>query len=52
MKFTVSRTSDYPNEYTIEVNTLEEFMNFVKLTDSPIIVNDDMTIEIYDDYRE
>lgn len=35
----------------IEVVTLEQFMDFIKQIDYPIIIEGD-TIEIYDDYRE
>ena len=44
------------NSYTIEINSLEELMKFVKDVGCEIIINydDDLgnTIEIYDDYRE
>ena len=48
---------DYPNIWTIEIDTLEELINFVKKYGT-IIIDDSgeksvpFEIEIYDDYRE
>jgi hypothetical protein len=46
-------TSDYQNagEVYVEINTLEELLQFVSDCGSQIILSDD-TIEIYDNYRE
>lgn len=57
MKFDVMRTSDYfhkhENSYEIELNTLEEFINWCKSTNHEVIVNtDNLELEIYDDWRE
>lgn len=38
--------------WEIEINTIEELMNFLAEVDHEAIFNDDGTIEIYDDYRE
>ena len=58
MRFIVSRTSTgKTNIWTIEINTLEELINFVKKYGT-IIIDDSgeksvpFEIEIYDDYRE
>jgi len=42
---------DYDQDATIEINTLEDLMSFVKEW-GPIIVKENDEIEIYDDYRE
>ena len=53
MKFKYIRTSEVlsGDEKEIEINTLEELMEFQKTSGSSIILNGN-SIEIYDDYRE
>ena len=50
MRFEVSRSSSGKIERIVEINTLEELMNFVEENGSIILSED--TIEIYDWYRE
>lgn len=38
--------------WEIELNTIEELMNFLSEVDNEVIFSDDGTIEIYDTYRE
>ena len=58
MKFFVTKTSDWNYKEHIEINTLEELMDFVKDNDSVVLskphpCSDNLpSIEIYDDYRE
>lgn len=57
MKFDVMRTSDtfnkYENSFEVELNTLEEFIEWCKKTNNDVIVRiDDLGLEIYDDWRE
>lgn len=53
MKFIVVRTSDYyeKNKEEIEINTLQELMNWIDEQEHEIIVSGN-ELEIYDDYRE
>ena len=50
MKFLVKKSSDRHFEKTIEINTLEELLDFVEENGSIILSED--SIEIYDWYRE
>ena len=52
MKFKVTKSSDYTYESTIEINTLEELIEFQKTCGCEIILIDENEIEIYDDFRE
>lgn len=52
MKFKVTKSSDYTYESTIEINTLEELIEFQKTCRCEIILIDENEIEIYDDFRE
>ena len=62
MKFEVTRTSDWNYKERVEINTLEELLNFCKENDQIIItvpepvvkVNREYlpSIEIYDTWRE
>ena len=52
MKFKVTKSSDYTYESTIEINTLEELIEFQKTCECEIILIDENEIEIYDDFRE
>lgn len=53
MTFKYIRTSKVlsGDEKEIEINTLEELIEFQTKSGSPIIINGN-SIEIYDDYRE
>jgi len=50
MKFILKKTSDWDYKSEIEINTLEELMNFISKNGN-IVLNKE-SIEIYDDYRE
>ena len=52
MKFKVTKSPDYTYESTIEINTLEELIEFQKTCGCEIILIDENEIEIYDDFRE
>lgn len=55
MKFILRRTSDYTNQSEIEINTLEELMQFKKDVNEELIIGEydgNPLIEIYDDWRE
>lgn len=52
IKFKVTKSSDYTYESTIEINTLEELIEFQKTCGCEIILIDENEIEIYDDFRE
>lgn len=54
MKFKVTKSSDYTYESAIEINTLEELIEFQKTCGCEIILIDENEneIEIYDDFRE
>lgn len=52
MKFKVTKSSDYTYESTIEINTLEELIEFQKTCGCKIILIDENEIEIYDDFLE
>ncbi len=52
MKFTVSKTSSWSYREEKEIATLEELLAFCKEVDCEIIVKEDGSLEIYDDYRE
>lgn len=56
MKFNVTKTSHKyyrENDYLIELNSLEEFIDWCKKTNHNVIVKiDDLELEIYDDWRE
>lgn len=52
MKFKVTKSSDYTYESTIEINTLEELIEFQKTCGCEIILINENEIEIYDDFRE
>lgn len=47
--------SDYPTKCFIEINTLEDLLRLREVLDIEIIIHNlfkELTIEIYDDYRE
>lgn len=47
--------SDYPTKCFIELNTLEDVLRLREVLDMEIIIHNlfkELTIEIYDDYRE
>lgn len=61
MKALLTRTSDWENRDTIiTINTLEELKELIEREHHPVVVNIpfcdnkrfDLTIEIYDDWRE
>ena len=55
MKFNVTKTSNPYESKTIEINSLEELMEFIKKAGEvrgEVIINSDNNIEIYDDWRE
>ena len=56
MKFEVIKTSYgfYTPEksFEIELNTLEELIDWCKKQNSEVIIREDLMLEIYDDYRE
>lgn len=56
MKFKVERTSNWGSPKEVEINTLNELIEFYKHNDkTPLIISfdeDGGEIEIYDDYRE
>lgn len=59
MTFTVRKTSDWEYDKTIEINSLEQLMEFCKINGEIIIFRPHEhkgktigKIEIYDDYRE
>ena len=53
MVFKVDKASDWKYESTIEINTLEDLINFAKEVGSELVFNaDEMQITIYDDYLE
>ena len=53
MTFTLYRTSDWENEITVTVNTIADLKAIFEKYKNEIIIDfDEMTIEIYDDYRE
>ena len=53
MKFIVRKTSDsiFNKGREIELNTLEEFIDWINKQEFEVIVYDNV-LEIYDDYRE
>ena len=52
MVFKITRSSDwFGHEEKVEINTLEELLEFQEECYYPIIISRD-EIEIYDDYRE
>lgn len=51
MIFRLTKSSDYYYEETVEINTLEELLEFQDNCKSPIIISGDL-IEVYDYYRE
>ena len=51
-KFKVNKTSDWDYKVEVEINTIDELINFIKESGSKIVVYEDNTIEIYDTYRE
>lgn len=51
MIFRLMKSSDYFYEGMVEINTLEELLEFQDNSKSPIIISGDL-IEVYDDYRE
>lgn len=61
MKALLTRTSDWSDRNTtIEINSLEELKELIEREHYPVVVNTpfrnhrgiDLTIEIYDDWRE
>ncbi len=58
MKFYVTRTSDWKYKEQVEINTLEELIDFVRdngdiIIQKPYPYRDNLpSIEIYDDWRE
>lgn len=57
MQFNITRSSGWGIEDEIEINTLEELINWIKQTGESVIIHiddieDEKTLEIYDDYRE
>ena len=56
MKFTVDKASDWKYESIVEINTLEEMLEFISKNGCIIVdYNKDLNIQditIYDDYRE
>ena len=57
MKFKVTRSSDWLEDEpkTVELNSLEDLMTYIKQCNRAVIVHyfdDAPTLEIYDDYRE
>lgn len=59
MIFKVYKSSDrgFNDGTPTEINTLEELIQFMDKQENPIIIDreykkEDLTIEIYDDYRE
>lgn len=51
MIFRLMKSSDYWYEGTVEINTLEELLEFQDNSKCPIIISGDI-IEVYDHYRE
>jgi hypothetical protein len=59
MKFFVTKTSTWNYKKHIEINSLEELMDFVKDNGGEVVLSEPYpcsdnlpSIEIYDDYRE
>lgn len=61
IKFVVFKASDDDYREVVEVNSLEEFMNFVNKIEYPVIIGKELnfetdevedTLTIYDDYLE
>lgn len=65
MQFKIRRTSEYSGgspcieavkiaeeEYEVEINTLEQLLDFSKRHGDLVFKGDPPSIEIYDDYRE
>jgi len=54
MKFKVTYSSSMwdDEDEEIEINTLEDLLEFQKVKNDPIILRRDQTLEVYDDYRE
>ena len=61
IKFVVFKASDDDYREVVEVNSLEEFMNFVSKIEYPVIIGKELnfetdevedTLTIYDDYLE
>ena len=52
-KYITSESYAIKREPFVEINTLEELLELIRLVDNEVIVNNDpATIEIYDGYRD
>jgi hypothetical protein len=53
MKFKLTKASDWNYESEVEINTLEELVNFTKENGNRVVLDtDDSEITIYDNYLE
>jgi len=56
MNFKLSKSSDWDSIGDVEINTLEELLEFTRKSEHDVIIGtyggEEWYLEIYDDYRE